>query len=210
MIPEWLRGALIFDTHNMQAVRYLSMLGLNPLGDVVNPAGGIQGLIRLGQLSPMVQAGLAAWGLNPLTGAPENIDPITSGVIEVNGQYVNVHTGQVYGNVAAASPLTSVARFVGALTREFPEVRIAENWAVGGRPLYPESIPFLAERPMPLAPGTQPQAESPVNVALSMLGVDPKTYNLQNRQLSVLKDIQRAQGTYYRDIAKQKAQGIIP
>jgi hypothetical protein len=208
-IPEWLRASIIFDTHNLQSIHYLSMLGLNPLGDTINPAGGFNGIMRLGQLSPIIQATMAAWGINTLTGQPETIDP-TSGIIEVNGQYVNVHTGQVAGTIGQAGPLAGIARFIGGLARGFPELRIAETAYTGGHPLYPESIPLVAERPMPLAPGTKPQNVSPTSIGLQFLGVDPKTYNLQHYQQSTLRDIMRARTTYFNDLAKQRAQGILP
>ena len=208
-IPSWLRSALLYDTHNLASVHYLSLLGLNPLGDVANPSEGVFGLARLGQLSPLIQAGLEAAGYDPLTGGIESIDQ-TSGIIEVNGQYYNVKTGQPSENISSASPLASLERAVGGLAREFPQLRIAEQWLTRGHAVYPESIPIVGEKEIPLATGAQPKNESPLSIGLSFLGIGPKTYNLQKWQTTQATNFKRALTEYNNALAKQRAQGLIP
>jgi hypothetical protein len=208
-IPDWLNSALMFDTHNLQQIHYLSTLGLNPLGDIVNPAGGFQGLVNLGQMSPVIQAVIEGLGYDPLTGGTESIDP-TSGVIQVNGQFINLKTGKAYENIDQASPGTSFLRAIGGLARSFPELRIAEQLLTSGHAVYPESIPFVRERPIPLAVGSKAKNVSPTGIALQLLGVAPRTYNLQGYQQRLLTNVERARSTYLNDVAKQRAQGILP
>jgi hypothetical protein len=209
MIPGWLRSSLMFDTHNLAQLHYISMLGLNPLGDVANPSGGIEGIARLGQLNPLIQATLEAMGTNPLTGGPESIDP-TSGIIEVNGQYYNALTGQPAGENLGTSNLgADIERFFGGLAREFPQIRLGETWYTQGRPLYPESLPFISEKVIPQAAGVPLKPFSPVALGLQYLGVGPKTYNLSHWQQTQQANILRARSTYLNAIAKQKAQGLI-
>jgi hypothetical protein len=208
-IPDWLRSSIMFDTKNLQQVHYLSMLGLNPLGDVLNPAGGFQGIARLGQLSPVIQATLEGAGYNTLTGGLESIDP-TSGIINVNGQYIDLHTGKAYESLDQANVGADVARFVGGLMRSFPEVRLAESFREQGHSVYPESIPFLSEKPIPTAQGSQPKNVTPQNLLLQWAGVAPRTYNLSRYQQNLLKDILRSESTYASQVAKQRAQGILP
>lgn len=203
-MPDWLRASVLFNTHNLSQVHYLSMLGLNPLGDVANPGQGFQGLIRLGQMSPVMQAILEGAGYNTLTGGLESIDP-TSGIEEINGQYVNLRTGQGSENLDQASPLNSVARAVGGLLRSFPEIRIGEQIYTGGRATYPESIPFVYERPIPLAPGSTPKNVSPLATAGQYAGIKPNTYNLGRYQQNLLQDIIRARSAF-RTAARKEAQ----
>jgi hypothetical protein len=200
-IPDWLHSAVMFDTHNLSAVHYLSMLGLNPLGDAANPAGGPESIIRLGQFSPIIQAGLEAAGYNTLTGGLEEIDP-TSGIEFINGQYYNVHTGQVAESPGAASPLVDAERFLGGLLRGFPEVRIAEPFTTGGRAVYPESIPFVYEK---IIPGSKPKPVNPLNTLLQYTGVQPRTYDLAHWQANRLKNLSRALGEYNKAIQKSEA-----
>jgi hypothetical protein len=200
-IPDWLRTAVLFDTHDLSKVHYLSMLGLNPLGDIANPQKGFQGLIRLGQFSPIIQAGLEGAGYNTLTGGIEEIDP-ASGIIAINGQYYNVHTGQVTESVGAASPLAAVERALGGLLREFPEVRIAEPFTTGGRAEYPESLPFIYEKPIP---GSTPKPITPLHTLLQYSGVAPREYNLQKFQQKTLTNLSRARGMYRKAVRKSEA-----
>jgi hypothetical protein len=205
-MPGWLRASIMFNTHNLAGVHYISMLGLNPLGDVADPTGGFQGLIRLGQMSPIIQAGLEGMGYNTLTGGLESVDP-SSGIVEVNGRFLNTKTGEEYDNLDAASAGTSVQRFIGGLMRTFPELRIGELAYTQGHPIYPESIPFVDEHP--IAGATQKPVSIPM-IAAQYAGVQPKTYNLQKYQLKLRQDILRAISTQQSAQRKEKraAQGL--
>jgi hypothetical protein len=200
-MPDWLRASIMFDTHNLSKVHYFSMLGLNPLGDVMNPSAGFQGLVRLGQMSPIIQAALEGAGYNTLTGGLESIDP-ASGIVEVNGRFVNIHTGQMYDSLDQASLGADVSRFFGGLMRSFPEIRLAELASTKGLPVYPESIPFVNERPIPT---TNTKNVSAGGLLASYAGVAPRTYDLQKYQLNLLKDIKRAMSTSRRAVIKEKA-----
>jgi hypothetical protein len=208
-MPEWLRATLLFDTHNLQQVHYLSMMGLNPLGDLINPAGGFQSLIAMNQLSPIMQAVIEGAGYNTLTGGLESIDP-TSQIIDVNGQYINLQTGQPVGNLGSASITADFQRFMGGLLRSFPYLRIGEQYITQGKGLYPESIPFISEKEIPTAAGVPPKKVTPISVLEQLGGVAPKVYDLQHWQQNARKNYQRALSTYRNDIVKQKAQGILP
>lgn len=203
-MPDWLRASIMFDTHNLTDVHYMSMMGLNPLGDVMNPASGFQGIVNLGQMSPVIQAGLEGMGYNTMTGGLENIDP-SSGIEEVNGYYVDVATGKEYDSVAQASVGASVDRFFGALARSFPEIRIGELAVTGGKNVYPESIPLIDEKPIPPSSPASVKNVSPVGLLGQYGGIAPKTYNMQKYQINLLKDIQRGITQQRKAKAKEKA-----
>lgn len=201
-MPDWLRASIMFDTHNLAGVHYLSMLGLNPLGDVANPAEGFNGLIRLGQMSPVIQAGLQAYGYNTLTGGLEGADP-AQGIEEINGKYVNTKTGKEYDSIGQASVAADVERFFGGLLRSFPQVRIGEQIYTGGKPTYPESIPFINERPIPIDP-SKAKNVSPLQTLLQYVGFPPKTYDLQTYQRHLIQDLHRAVSLQRKYINKEK------
>lgn len=200
-MPDWLRASIMFDTHNLSQVHYMSMLGLNPLGDVANPAAGIQGLVRLGQMSPVIQAALEGAGYNTLTGGLESMDPAL-GIVEVNGKYVNIHTGQEVDSPGQASVGSSLERMIGGLARSFPEARIGELAVTGGYPVYPESIPILWERRIPT---TNTKDVSIPGILAQYAGVAPKTYDLAKYQQNLLKDIKRAISTARKAQIKERA-----
>lgn len=200
-MPDWLRASIMFDTHNLAAVHYMSMLGLNPLGDVADPAAGFQGLVRLGQMSPVMQAALEGAGYNTMTGGLESADPAT-GIVEVNGRFINLHTGKEYDSLDQASVQDDILRFFGGLARSFPEIRIGELAATKGYPVFPESIPFFYERRIPT---TNVKNVSVPGILAQYAGVAPKTYDLQKYQINLLKDIRRAISTSAREKVKEKA-----
>lgn len=202
-IPDWLRNSILYDTGN-QLAHYISMQGVNPLGDTMDPFGaqgqiGVGSLLQLGQLNPITQSFIEGMGYNTLTGGQENIDP-TSGIIPLNGSYYNtdpLHPKEysTLGNVAF------LPRFAGSLLRSFPEIRYPELLYTRGRNVYPESIPFLNEK---LVPTTHPKPASLGNLGLQFLGVAPKQYALQQYQQNLFKKVIQARRTQFRDIAKQK------
>jgi hypothetical protein len=202
-MPDWLRASIIYNTHNLAAVHYMSMLGLNPLGDVANPAEGLQGLVRLGQMSPIVQAALQSAGYNTLTGGLEEVDP-ASGIVEVNGKYIDIHSGHEYDSLGQASVQDDILRFIGGLARSFPEARIGELVATQGRPIYPESVPFLYERRIPVPAASVKNVSWP-GILEQYSGVSQKTYNLSKYQINLLKDIRRGISEAAHQRAKEKA-----
>lgn len=199
-LPEWLQNSVLFDTHDLSHLGYLSMSGLNPLGDVMNPFQGFQGMVQLGQLNPVTQSILEGMGYNTLTGGLENIDP-TSGIVPESGTFynTNIQNPQEYDTLGGVD---FVPRFVGSLMRSFPQIRDAELALTQGRNVYPESIPLFNEKTVPTA---NPKTETPLQLGLEFLGVAPKNYNLQNYQNYLLKGVTSAIGTKARDLAKQKA-----
>lgn len=203
-LPDWLRGSIMYDTHNLGMVHYISTLGLNPLGDEMNPFQGLQGIVRFGQMSPIIQAGLEGMGYNTMTGGLENIDP-SSGIVEVNGVFVNTATGKGYDNLDQASVGASLDRFWGGLARAFPEIRIGEIAATGGHSVYPESIPFLSEHPIPPSSPASVKNVGPINLLEQYSGVAPKTYNVQKYQQNLLKDIRRGISEQRKAVVKEKA-----
>lgn len=203
-MPDWLRSSLMFGTHNLADVHYMSMMGLNPLGDVMNPAAGFQGIVRLGQMSPIMQSALEGMGYNTMTGGLERIDP-ASGIEEVNGVYIDLATGKEYDNPGQASVGAALDRFFGSLARSFPEIRIAELGMTGGKAVYPESIPLIYERPIPPSSPAALKNVTPLGLLAQYAGVAPKTYNLQKYRVNLLKDIRRGITQQHKAVLKEKA-----
>ena len=199
-IPEWVRNSILLDTHNLGALRYLPMQGINPLADIMNPASGPEGIIRMGQTSPIIQAGLEAAGYNTMTGGSETIDP-TSGIVNVNGRWIDVNTGQEYDTLGEASVGADIARFFGVLARSFPEVRIAELVNTGGKSVYPESIPFINEK---VKPNSVAKSVSPLSILGQYTGIKPSTYNEAQNRNYLIQDLARARPKVYKAKAASK------
>jgi hypothetical protein len=139
-----------------------------------------------------VQALLQAAGVNPLTGESLDIAP-ESGVIEspITGELINIHTGQP----TTLSQEEWGARLLGGLARSLPQVRLAEAISLQGRPVYPESIPFL--RPRPIA--VSPEGTSDVSlegIAREMFGVRPDDFDLEEYQRFSRKETKAARSVY--------------
>jgi hypothetical protein len=179
-VPDWLRGSIILNFHGGH-LKYLSGMGVNPFSQFANPLaphGAISGLLELGQFSPVIQAGLLAEGLDPLTGDSVRISPQEGVSRDILGRLVDTQTGQ------QVSPVThgGLRRAVMGLIRAFPEARIGEKYGImhGDTP-YPESIPGIAERPM----GTKYKPQDPEGVlatALASTGMLPKSYDVGSYQ----------------------------
>jgi hypothetical protein len=69
-------------------------------------------------------------------------------------------------------------RFVMGLLRSVPQVRLGEQLYEGGN-VYPESVPVLADRPMPPSASGPPTA---TDTALGYLGVRPRSYDVKRFQ----------------------------
>lgn len=188
IMPAWLRGSLPLGMDKAGTYTYLSMMGANPFSQIANPLGPqgtVQGLMSLGQTSPLIQGGLAGLGIDTLTGGPVRISP-ESGVGV--GQFGELWKG---GQQVTPAQVGSGRRVLMSLLRSFPEYRIGERHAFG--PQYPESVPFI---PGLGRPGPPPAADSPVSGnlggVLEMFGASPKAYDLAGYQSRAVKSSRQA------------------
>jgi hypothetical protein len=203
-IPDYLSGALFFDHSNLEKAKYIQMYGLNPFYDFANPigpGGPLEGIIRSGQFSPIIQAVAAGFGFNPLTGETEEVSPQSGIERGKYGELINTKTGQRLPNVGAFEP---IQRMLGTFMRAFPEARMAELAATKGNPVYPESIPLISEHPIGVAP--QSRRGNTVLSALGQeFGVQPKTTNISKYQANLLKAITEARKANVKKVAKLQA-----
>lgn len=155
-IPSYLEGALWLNhPSDLSKAKYINLYGMNPFADILNPFGKeglFQGSIRLGQMSPLIQAAMAAYGINPITGGLERVDPKTGYETDRYGNLINVATGEQSPGVFAVH---APERFIGALMREFPEARALELLENHGNPGFPESIPLIDAKPIAVNPLTR-------------------------------------------------------
>lgn len=176
-IPDWLRGSIILNL-KLGHLNYLSSKGLNPFSQFANPLatghGAVNGLLSLGQMNPVIQAAISAYGLNPQTGDSVAISPQDSVITGLFGQHTNAQGEQI-----APGSVAPVWRFIGGLINAFPEAQIATRYATG-HSQYPESVPFFHYRPM--STNIAPQVGGPLGAAIAETGLMPKTYNLTPAQ----------------------------
>lgn len=184
-IPDYLQGAIWFNHDDMTHAKYLNLYGINPLGNFGTPFGprGMFGLVNPGELSPLIQSVLAAAGVSPLTGGAEPIDPASGIEAGRYGQYYDVGKGEP---VAGLFSKNWAQRGVGQLLRSFPELRTAELFNTKGNPVYPESLPFIDEKPMGVSPTTR-RGNTPLSWALGEIGAQPREYDLIKRLETVEK-----------------------
>lgn len=208
-IPNYLENALWLNHGDMSKARYINLYGLNPFADVANPLGKegmFQGVIRMGQVSPLLQAGLAAYGIDPLTGGLERVSPESGYESDRYGNLINVAEGtEAPGIFAVHAP----QRFIGTLLREFPEIRAIELGATHGNPVFPESIPLFDEKPI----GVNPVSRKGGNLVSGLeqeFGVQPRTIDLGKYQTNLLKSILEAQKKNPKTIAKEQAKREEP
>lgn len=192
ILPDYLEGAVWFNHNDLTQSKYLNLYGMNPLENYANPfslaKGPLGGMMRAGNLSPMIQAVIAASGINPLTNEPEGIDP-RSGIEQGKyGEWINTKTGQVLPNIGAVNP---IQRGIGTFMRAFPEIRALELMRTGGNPVYPESIPLIDEHPIGVNPGTR-RGNTPLSMFEQEFGVQPRTYNIQKHTEEMLRHIAEA------------------
>lgn len=180
--PDWMKGIIPL-SKNKGMLEYLSTMGLNPMSQFFNPGSpeGISGTIQLAQLAPDVQSALSAFGVDTLRGGTVPISPEEGVAQDFFGNLIDYRKGREVdpGQVAW------FRRGLGSLMRSFPEARIAERAAAGGRSVYPESIPLIAQRPMATPPETRVGAGA-LDVLEQFIGVAPKPYNL-GKSNSLLK-----------------------
>lgn len=155
LVPPWVRGSIILNVTEGGKLKYLSTAGANPLASFAIPFGpeGAKSWLQMGQASPAIQAWLAWQGYDTLRGGEVPISPMEGIGAGMFGQSVDVNTGQDVdlatrgaGRRALMTPLRSV-----------PQFRMLENYLMGGS-VYPESVPFIAPRPMARAEGAEPES----------------------------------------------------
>lgn len=181
-VPEWLKGALILANVGGQ-LTYISGMGSNPFSSFANPLalfsehGGLKDLITLGQASPFLQAGLAGFGIDSMTGGPVRVSPESGVGRGIFGTMIDPQTGEE----VPAGQVEWAPRIAGQLLRSFPQYRILEKQFMGGTQ-YPESIPFINPK-MPMTPAPPKSGGQFLrDLGLSFLGWDPRSYDLQGYQ----------------------------
>lgn len=179
-LPDWLKGTIALSDPEEKDYRYLATFGLNPFSQIFNPIGAngpVGGTMSLGQLNPLLGAGLSAWGLDPMTGEQVAISPQEGG-IDPFGKLRNNEGEKIMPAQAGGG-----RRFFMGLLRSFPEYKLVEqkllNPMQGYGSGYPDNIPFLAPRPM------GPIKEGEVGLGsllLAATGREPKTYEDYKRK----------------------------
>jgi hypothetical protein len=177
-MPSWMMGNIPLSASGGM-MKYLSTTGLNPLSQVFNPASpeGIAGVAQLGQASPLIQAALAAYGVDSMSGGTLPVSPEHGVSPDFTGTLRDELTGEER-NVGSVAP---GARILGTLIRSFPEARIGERIRSGGRSVYPESVPLLYEHYM----GTKPESRfgsGTMEALQQMTGTAVRPFNLQSYQ----------------------------
>lgn len=193
ILPNTIKGA-IFLNNNRNNEEYIPTFGLNPFSDFANPAspeGTMAGLVSSQQLAPFIGAFLESQGVDPYRGTPAELSP-ESGLLEGRfGSVLNPETGEeVPGGKGSADALQ---RFLGSLLRDIPQVRTLETLSQHGRYVYPESIPFINEKPIPVEEGeAYGQEGSPLEYAIrSLVGAaPPKNENLREYQKTLREEFE--------------------
>jgi hypothetical protein len=181
MTPSWLKGALGL-TEGPKNFKYLSTMGLNPFSQIFNPMGPegpIGGSLQLSQGSPLIQALLTAYGVDPMRGGEVPISPETLAQSRVGRDFF----GSLVSYEGQEKDPWQVAggrRLLASILRSFPYTRIVERQQAGGRSSFPESLPW-APRPM----ATRPESRfggAGSEVLEQLIGVAPRPYNLKGWQ----------------------------
>lgn len=181
-VPDWMRGSIILGVKPDGTVKYLPTTGLNPFSSFLNPLspkGAIEGTLSTGQLAPGIQAVLQAAGYDTLTGDSVRVSPQSGVTQDFLGRLINDK-----GEVVSARQIAPLRRGLMSLARSIPQVRLGEKHILeGGGSVYPESVPFLAERPMAPASGAAISTGSgATDLGLSSLGFLPRGYDLATFQ----------------------------
>ena len=185
-LPPAMVGTLILNRDPNNA-SYLPVLGLNPLGEFATPFDpnqGVQGLFGLNQLAPPLQAVISAFGIDPFKGSTASLSPELNIAQNYFGQYSSTDTG------APRDPADVgwFQRLVGTGLRSIPQVNIAERLTQGGAPVYPESIPFVDEQPIPVS-GQSLRDTSPLGILGSFTGISPRNMDVLEAQKGYREDI---------------------
>lgn len=190
LVPDWMKGS-IFLNRDRRALAFLPTRGLNPFAQFANPfsdEGTVQGLLHWGQLAPPFQAAIQGAGVDTLTGGPSEISPDEHVGFDFWGNPIDLANGKPLSNVGQRA---SLRRGIATLLRSVPQYRLGEQWFEGGNPVYPESIPFIGDRPKGVRPETRRQF-SPVGALSAYSGFNPRTTNLKRSQELTAKQIEYA------------------
>lgn len=196
--PDWLHGVIPLGMEKGR-LSYLSTMGQNPFSSFFNPfgpQGGVEGAISLGQASPPIQAALSAFGLDTLRGGEVPISPKQGVAPDFFGSLIDIQNGRETNPAQQAG----VRRFIMGLLRSAPQFRMGEQYLAQGRSVYPESVPFFDQRPMP----TEPKDTSVLANLGSIFGVAPKTYNLGGYQKGIRKRVKYAKSRNKTAMKKQR------
>ena len=182
-LPVWMKGAILWNKQDPKNIRYMSTFGINPFSEFGNPfadEGFLPGILRAAQFAPPIQAAFASSGIDPLSGG----ETATSPMLGVGHDFLG-RSWQGNKELQSVGAAGGVGRFFGSLFRSFPQVRTAELFNTGGRPVFPESVPqppgFLAdffpghEYPMPVREETR---RTPSGLALQQFGLNIRSKNL--------------------------------
>jgi len=175
-LPYWVKGA-IFLNKDPKNLKYISTFGINPFSDFANPGaaqGGLIGLLDPSQFNPALQALAAVSGYDVLRQGALQQSADTMTELDYLGRARNALTGE---QVPGASR-GQFRRLIGTLARSVPGVRIAEQFHTGGRPVYPESVPFIAERPIPVG---HPDKTDLVTFLGSIVSGTPQTRRINEK-----------------------------
>lgn len=211
ILPFDVKGA-IFLNNNRSKTEYIPTFGLNPLSDFANPAapeGTLQGLLSTQQLSPVLGAFIQSIGMDPFRGTPNELSPQDNLLQGPFGNVINPETGEeVPGGLSGAF---STERFLGSLVRSLPQVRSLEIANAGGRYVYPESIPFVNEKPIPMEAGDAygEGGDSTSFLLRSFLGgFPPKTENLRDYQNQLAEDIKYGESVRKNQLERLRKSGV--
>lgn len=189
LLPPWIVGAIMKNHAEKGTLDYFSTLGVNPLAQFANPLRGVGGISQIGQASPLIQAGLTAFGYDPLRGGGVAISPQEGVGRGIFGDPVNLKTGQT---VQPGIGAITYKRAIAGLLRSLPEYRIAEQKLYG--PVFPESLPF-APREAPKSAVAQGGGNILTQFAGPFLGLEQRHYNLGGYQKFSKANLKQAQAT---------------
>jgi hypothetical protein len=207
-LPKWIKGTIPYKFINGK-LQYFSTMGANPFSQIFNPIGPegvLGGSVGLGQGSPLIQAGLSAYGIDPLSGDRVRISPESGVTQDFLGRLVNAQGDQV-----SAAQVSPVQRFLMGLARSAPEYRIGERFAFG--PQYPESIPFIPGQKRQMGPRDAGPGAGLASILFESTGLAPKRpYDLARFQMLHAKAGLYNQRTLMRAKLRQrmKNSGAIP
>lgn len=210
ILPFDVKGA-IFLNNNRSDEQYVPTFGLNPLSDFANPAapeGTLQGMLSTQQLAPMIGAFIQAIGLDPFRGTPNELSPEDNLLTGMFGRVIDPETGEeVPGGLSGAF---STQRFLGSLMRSIPQVRTLEMMNAGGRYVYPESIPFLDEKPIPVPAGEVYEGQGPTNFLLRSFlgGWPPRSINLREYQHELDEDVKYGRSQRKSQLERLRKAGV--
>jgi hypothetical protein len=210
ILPVDVQGA-IFLNANRSKEEYIPTFGLNPLSDFANPAapeGTLQGLLSTQQLAPLFGAFIQSIGMDPYRGAPNELSPEDNLLMGRFGRVINPDTGEeVPGGISGAF---STERLLGSLLRSVPQVRNLEIMNAGGRYVYPESIPFINEKPVPVEAGDAYGGQGSTSFLLRSFlgGFPPKTENLRDYQNTLQEDVKYGEGAKENQMKRLRKSGV--